>query len=266
MPTAKKSEPNRWSNELTSLIAALEAAQKQMRTLSPDPFTALRQLDGVRDRLMGVGLRPLDAIERVRKEIETECLRLEVEFWGMLSDACRKAGWDLFGNTNRRLVHRAIFIALDGQSVRIEGALAGCAPFVPAVMTVLSEHLQGLGGSESELKSFLATLVKVYDNTPRPAQECSLEALFRQCVLEAQKPTFWRNPTSKSFTALTRPIFRYRISELLRLGLSTTDGRTISLGTTTMSKDVWELYSPGEQRVVQAGRLSLIPGNADHEN
>lgn len=266
MKSAKKPEPNRWSDELTHLIAALEAAQKQLQTLSRDPFTALRQIDAVRGRLRDVGIAQLDAIEAVRKEIETDCMQSEVQFWGLLSDECHKAGWDLLGNTNRRLVHRAVFIALDGKIARIEGAAAGCAPFVPSVMIVLSEQLQGLGSSEPELRSFLATLAKVYDNTPRPGQECSLEALFRLSVLETQNPAFWRNPTGKFFTALTRPIFRYRLSELLRLGLRTSDGRTISLGTTTMSEGAWELYSPGEQRVVQAGRLSLIPGGADREN
>src|SRR5271168_3557894 len=120
MATTKKSEPTQWSNELTHLIAALEAAQKQMRTLSPDPFTALRQLDAVRHRLRDAGIQPLDAIEGVRKKIESDCMQSEVEFWGLLSDACRKAGWELLGNTNRRLVHKAVFVALDGQTARIE--------------------------------------------------------------------------------------------------------------------------------------------------
>jgi hypothetical protein len=265
MATAKKSEPSRWTEELSRLIASLDASQKQMRKLSSDPFAALRQLDGVRDHLKEAGIHTLDAIEAVRTKIEADCMQLAVEFWGLLSDACRNVGWELSGNTNRRLVNRAIFVMLEGQTVRVEGVPTGCAPFVPAVMKILGELLQGVGNSEADLKAFMTILSKAYDSASKPAQECSLEILFRQCLLEAQKPTFWRNPTSSSFTPLTRPIFRYRISEILRLGLSTSDGRSISLGTTTMTKDAWEFYSPGEQRVILAGRLSLARESGANE-
>src|SRR5690348_16473784 len=99
MPTAKKSEENRWINELTHVIATFDAAQKELRRLSSDPFVALRQLDLVSDSLRTLGIQRLDSIEEIRKKIDTECLQLEVQFWGLLSDACNKAGWELFGNT-----------------------------------------------------------------------------------------------------------------------------------------------------------------------
>lgn len=258
MRNAQIPDQSRWSDDLSSLAAALGVTQKQLRTLSPDPFTALKQLDLVSRHLAGIGVNSVATIEVVRQKIENECLTLETQFWGILSEACRNMGWDLFGSTNRRLVNKAVFILMEGQTVRIEGADSGYTPFVPSVMTALSNQLQGLQGSGAELKAFLAVIAKAYDALPRIGQACSLEALFRQCVLEAQKPSFWRNPSTKSFTALTRPMFRYRITQLLQSGLSTPDGRSISLGTTTMSKDVWELYSPGEQRIVQAGRLSLV--------
>ena len=266
MATAKKLEPSRWTDELGHLITSLDLSQKQMRTLSSDPFAALRQLDSVRDRLKEAGIQSLVAIEEVRTKIETDCMRLAAEFWGLFSDACRDAGWELSGNTNRRMVKRAIFVAQEGQTVRIEGVPTGCGPFVPTVMNVLTEQLQGIGSSEADLKTFMTILAKAYDSASKPAQESSLENLFRHCVLEAQKPTFWRNPTSSSFTPLTRPVFRYRISEILRLGISTSDGRTVSLGTTTMTKDAWEFYSPGEQRVILAGRLRLTRESGSHEH
>lgn len=257
MPTAKKAEPSRWTAELSNLTASLDAARRQLQTLSSDPFAALKHINSARDRLKDAGILALGAIEAVKDAIEAECLRLAVEFWGLLSDACRDAHWDLLGNTNRRLVNRALFIALEGHTVKIEGVPTACSPSVPHVIKVLAEQLQGIGSSETELRAFITTLSKAYDSASQPERGCSLETLFHHCVLETQRPTFWRHPTGSAFIALTRPMFRFRISEILRLGISTSDGRTISLGTTTTTKDAWEFYSPGEQRVVLAGRLSF---------
>jgi hypothetical protein len=262
----KKSDPSPWTHELAHLTGVLDAAQKQMRNLSHDPFGALKQIDSIRDRLRNVGIKEINALEEVRRTIERDCLRGEMEFWGLFSDECTRVGWDLHGSTNRRLVRRATFVELEGRSVKIEGVSTTYTPFVPTVMTALSAQLQSLGGSQADPESFLTILAKAFDNTPKPAQECSLEAIFRQCILEVQKATFWRNPSSGTFTSLTRPMFRFQLSEIIRLGLSTTDGRTITLGTTTMNKDAWELYSPGEQRVVLAGRISLARGGTSRGN
>lgn len=108
-------------------------------------------------------------------------------------------------------------------------------------------------------------LAKAYDSVPRAGSECSLETVYRQCVFESQKPAFWRGPNAASFAAVSRSAFRYRLSEILRLGLLTNDSRAVELGTTTTSKDAWEIYSPGEQRVVIAGRIKLTRAGGDSE-
>jgi hypothetical protein len=258
--STKKYEPTAWSDELATLTARLASWQKRLGTLSPDPFIALQQLDEVRSQLKDLGIPDLAVIEGVRGKIDSECVLWEVEFWGRFMKACEEAGWALAGTTNRRLVNRAVFVSLEGRTVRVEGA-ANCSPFVPSVIRALSAQLNVPPITDAELKDFLSTLAKAVDSMQASGLEASLEDIFRRCVLEVQKAAFWKNPTPVAFTPLSRPTFRYHISEILRRGLETPDGRVISLGTTTMTKDAWEVYSPGEERVVMCGRLGLISGS-----
>ncbi len=260
----KKPDSSRWSNDLGALANALGTAEKRFRNLPADPFESLRRIDAVVDLLKRAGVGPIPALDATRSDIEKDCVRQEAEFWGRFADACAASGWELLGSTNRRLVNRAIFVSQDGRVVKVEGLSTAYTPFVPKLIAVLVIHLQDVGVSEAELRSFMEVVSRAYDCTPRAGKECSIEAIYRHSLIEAQKPNFWRNPSPGFFVTLSRPMFRYRLSEVLRLGVTAPDGRTLSLGTTTMTKDAWELYSPGEQRVVMAGRLSLTSDGGIH--
>jgi hypothetical protein len=257
-------DPTPWSERLSALSNAFGTAHKHLRKAPADPFEVVHRINAVRHALTSVGVDADKSLDAVLQALESECVRLEAEFWGLLTQACATRGWDVLGSTNRRLVNKALFVSQDGSAVNVDDVAAGCTPYIPSLMPTLTRVVEELMASEAELKSFLGVLAKVYDAFPRPGSECSLEAVYRQCIVELQKPSFWRNPTSTSFIRLSRPAFRYRISEILRLGVLTTDGRAVTLGTTTMSKDAWEIYSPGEQRVVIAGRLSLTRLGGDN--
>lgn len=254
-----------WGERVAALAEAFAAAHKELRKPSADPFETAARVKAVRQVLTGVEVNADKALDAVLTVLETECVRLEAEFWGLLTEACGSRGWDVFGSTNRRLVNKAVFVSLEGSVVKIEGALRPCTPFIPSVVTELAGAIKGVETSEAELKGFMVVLAKAYDSVPRAGLECSLEAVYRQCVFESQKPTFWRGPNAASFAAISRSAFRYRLSEILRLGLLTNDSRAVELGTTTMSKDAWEVYSPGEQRVVIAGRIKLTRAGGDSE-
>ncbi len=257
---------NSWSERITALGNAFATAHKQLRKLSADPFEVVGCFNSVRQVLQDVGIDHNKALDALLPALESECIRLQAEFWGLLTQACGSRGWEVVGSTNRRMIKKAVFVSLEGNSVKMEGAPGPCTPFVPSFMPMLARVLEEAEASEPELKTFLGVLAKAYDVLPRSGSECSLEAVYRHCLLESQKPNFWRAPSPTSFVVLSRPAFRYRISEILRLGLVTSDSRAVALGTTTMSKDSWEIYSPGEQRVVIAGRFSLtrMGGDSGH--
>ena len=260
----KKPDPSRWSSDLGTLANVLATAEKSLRTLPTDPFESLKRIDAVAELLKRAGVAPIPALDATRSDIEQDCVRHEAEFWGRFAEECAASGWELFGSTNRRLVNRAIFVSQAGRVVKVEGLSTAYTPFVPKLIAVLVIQLRDVGASEAELQSFLEIVSRAYDSIPRAGQESSLEAIYRHSIIEAQKPNFWRNPSPGSFVTLSRPMFRYRLSEVLRLGITAPGDRALSLGTTTMTKDAWELYSPGEQRVVLAGRLSLTSDGGLH--
>lgn len=262
----KDAPVNSWSERVTALANAFSTAHKQLSKVSDDPFEVMRCINSVRQTLHDVGIDPNEAVDAFLPALESECIRLEAEFWGLVTEACRARGWEVDGSTNRRMVKKALFVSLEGRAVKVEGIPGPCTPFVPNLMPMLARMLEDTEVSELELRSFLVVLAKAYDALLSSGSECGLEAVYRQCVLESQKPNFWRTPNAASFVALSRPAFRYRISEILRRGLVTPDSRSVALGTTTTSKDAWEIYSPGEQRVVVAGRVSLtrMGGGSGH--
>jgi hypothetical protein len=53
-------------------------------------------------------------------------------------------------------------------------------------------------------------------------------------------------------------MFRCRLSAVLAENVKPTHGRELRLTPTVTRKDVWEVFSPTEGRVVQVGRLAFI--------
>jgi hypothetical protein len=53
-------------------------------------------------------------------------------------------------------------------------------------------------------------------------------------------------------------MFRRRLSAILAENVKLADGRELRLTPTVTRKNVWELFSPAEGRVVQVGRLVFI--------
>ena len=90
--------------------------------------------------------------------------------------------------------------------------------------------------------------------------EVPVEAVYRQCVLAVQPTSFWVTAEPSKFQSLTRPMFRCRLSAMLAENLKPADGRELRLTPTVTRKDIWELFSPAEGRVVQVGRLAFIKG------
>ena len=215
-----------------------------MGALSLDPFVALKQLDEVRSQLRDLGIPDLAVIEGVRSKIDSECLIWEVEFWGAFHEFLRRSRmggrWE---TTNRRLVNRAVFVSLEGRTVGVEG-VANCSPFVPNVMRALSAQLNSAPITDAELESILV-------NARQSSRQHAVIRIGIQSrrSLSSVRPRgteggLLEEPDSRSlFTPLSRPMFRNHISEILRRGLETPDGRMISLGTTDDQRRLGNIFA-----------------------
>ena len=101
-----------WSKSLMSVGRKFQTNAKAIQKLTTDPFAALKQINKVVSILTDLGIPDLAPPSEVIEGIKAECLTQEAEFWGRLKEASHSEGWELIGSTNRRLLHRGIFIEI----------------------------------------------------------------------------------------------------------------------------------------------------------
>jgi hypothetical protein len=140
--------PNFWGERLAALGDAFATSYKQLRKISADPFEVVGRVNSVRQALKGVGIDADQCFDAILPVLQSECVRLEAEFWGLLTQACAAHGWDVLGSTNRRLVNKAMFVSLEGSAVKVEGVAGACTPFVPSLMPTLARTLEEVEASE----------------------------------------------------------------------------------------------------------------------
>lgn len=254
-PEPKPTE--RWASEIDAVSKKLHAHAKAILAGGNDPFAQREQIERVDRTLADINLESLKVPTDVRKAVETGCVEAIAEFWQRFGAAANDAGWDVHGSTERRLVARAFFIELKNDAIVIEGVPGKHSPHVPSVVETLKPHIGLLTNDKGSLQRFIDTLAEAYGVLGGQG-EVPVEAVYRQCVLLTQTAGFWANVEPSKFQPLSRPMFRCRLSAVLSENVKPADGRELRLTPTVTRKDVWELFSPAEGRVVQVGRLGLI--------
>jgi hypothetical protein len=247
----------RWASEIESVSKKLHADAKAVLGCGEDPFTQRERIDGVDKTLSSINPESLKAPMSLRHAVDTACIEACAEFWQRFSAAAKDAGWDVHGSTERRLVAHGFFVELKNNTVVLDGLPGKHSPHVPAVIDALKPHIDALAVEKSSLQRFCEMLAEAYELLGGQG-EVSIEAVFRQCVIAAQSASFWANVELSKFQPLTRPMFRCRLTAMLAGNVKPADGRELRLTPTVTRKDVWELFSPAEGRVVQVGRLAFI--------
>lgn len=245
-----------WAGELDSVGKKLSAHAKSAVAAKDDPFSRREQIHRADKLLDGLDATAMKGSATLRKSLDTQCVEALAEFWQRFTQAVKERGWEIHGSTDRRLVCRAFFVELKNEGVTIDGIGGKQSPHVPALMEAITPCLKELEIDKSGLQEFCQLLVESFD-AMGGRNEVSIEAVFRQCILLMQPPAFWANVDASKFRPMSRPIFRYRLTALLADNVRSSDGRELRLFPTVNRKDVWELFSPAEGRVVQIGRLAF---------
>jgi hypothetical protein len=248
------------SKSLVDKAKSLSAIAKDIAKVSDDPFVARKKLRSVEERLRKLSFDiPSELAKRI-EELDADCTIREAEFWNDLSALCESHKWSLDGSTSRRLIQRGIFIELKRSRVVIDELLIETSPYVPSLERQLEDAIAAMQLSNAHPARFLDLVADAYDylggNSGR-----TIEDVFKIFVMRGQKQTFWKCPSGATFSESTRPRFRAQLSAALASGVSCSDGREISFGTVINSESAWEMYSPGEGRVVQIGRISFSERN-----
>jgi hypothetical protein len=203
---------------------------------------------------VGEGL--LQGLDGVRDSLEKECVESRAEFWQRFCTAAGEVGWEVCGSTERRMVSRAFIVELKGEWVSVDGLPGRHSPHVPALLRTMKPHVDSLSIDYGSPQQLVDLAARAYDSLG--GGDISVESVFRQSVFLMQPAAFWANADQAKFQTLPRPAFRYLLSAVLSENTRATDGRELRLTPTVTRKDVWELYSPAEGRVVQVGRLAFI--------
>ncbi len=256
MATPDPTPYEQWAGGLDATAKKLAAIAKAAVAAQDDPFSQREQLERAADFLDGIDVPALKGQEALRRKIETQCVEGHAEFWQRFLEEAKAAAWEVHGSTDRRLVARAYFVELKNGAVTIDGVTGRHSPHVPGVVQALAPLVKDLNTDKAGLQQFCNVLCEAFDILGGRG-EVPIEAAFRQCVILSQPSTFWTNIDTSKFRPLTRPVFRSRLTALLADSLRSTDGRELRLFPTVNRKDVWELFSPAEGRVVQVGRLAF---------
>lgn len=248
---------DRWTSELESLGKKLQMHAKAIVAAGEDPFALREHLDRAEKTVRDINVEQLRVPVDARKSVETRCVEGTAEFWQKLCLAAKEFGWEVHGSTDRRLIARALFVDLKNDAVTIDGVPAKLTPHVPAVVAALKPVIESLATPKDKLQEFANTLAEAYD-AAGGAGEIAVEAVFRQCILLMQPAQFWATIEPARFQSLPRPLFRFRISAILAENLRSAKGREMRLTPTVNRKDIWEVFSPAEGRVVQVGRIAFV--------
>lgn len=219
-----------------------------------DPFVRRKILSKVAAEVEALGIPKSTAMQALELA-EQECLRCRAGFWDDFAIECANRGWRLVGSTGRRMIQEGVFIEVDGDEVKVSETGASLATYAPSVARALATEVQEVERFCKESKRFVDQLAVAHDAVPGD-QEKPLEAVYRQYVMVVQKPGFWRTLLPAQFTRISRPMFRAALTAVMEQGLRARDGRVPRFGT-ALAGEYWEVYSPGEGRIVQVGRLSF---------
>lgn len=256
MEDDKNTVTSDWAATLGAASRVLKAASKFSTDAPDDPFEARHNLQDVINKLRAAHLDALAPPAELMQKLDAECTREKAEFWSQFSTVCAERGWQLDGSTGRRLLNRSLFVEATDDGVMIETLPATQTFHVPTVVKTLDSIVGEMSSIRQDPRHFLELVQRAFDSVGGGGER-PIEEVYRGVLWHAQKVTFWKTLSPQQFVRITRPQFRSLLTQVLQLGVRTPDDRELRFGTTIQAKEAWEIYSPGEGRVVQVGRLSL---------
>lgn len=238
---------------------------KQLSGLSNDPFKARDMVAKSKEALERERCEVPEDLNALLADLESKCVISEAEFWDGFERECAHRDWSLEGTTLRRILCRGLPVELRDGSVLIEELGVSLTPVASEVAQQLEAVVAALVPKDFDPRAFMDLLAASYDQTAGAAEK-PIESVYRSTVLLSQKSAFWKSLVPSRFTRLTRPEFRARMAAAIEANVTSSDGRAPRFGTTVNTSQAWEIYSPGERRSVQVGRLTFIRGGEPDGN
>jgi hypothetical protein len=151
---------------------------------------------------------------------------------------------------------RGLFIEVNEEGVNVEN-LPPLTFHVPSLVKAIEPAVDALVPPGHDPRQFLDLIARAYDALGGQGEQ-PVEEIYKRVIWNVQKVTFWKSLNTSQFVTITRPQFRARLTQSLEIAQKTSDGRELRFGTTVQPREAWEMYSPGEGRVVQIGRVTFL--------
>lgn len=242
---------------LASLLSQIKEARRA--ELDDDPARLLRVLDSAHEglkRLAGL----VDAIDALRPRLTEAADRQFLELDSTLRSACQQRGWRLDGQWPTFYVERALEVKFSerDRAVAVAGKpLDTCS--TTAVSSALEPLVSALLPKGFSARTFVLQLATAYEDARGTRTQVPVLEVYRSLVVRSQRPQFWRDARSSTFTALSADQFRARLTRAMEDGvIDTSDGRVLRLLAPLDPKDALFVYQPAEQRFGYVGRIEFV--------
>jgi len=267
----KRKEPRSKGSVSTGSGDALGTAERAVATLltqirearraeaGQDPTKLLQALDSTRQSIASLtGLA--DAFEKLRPVLTDAAERQFLELDSTLRSECQQRGWRLDGQWPTFYVERALEVQFSerDRTVAVAGTpLDTCS--IVAVSSALAPLVAILLPKSFSARTFVLQLASAYEDTRGTRTQVPVFEVYRSLVVRSQRPQFWRDARSSTFTSLTADQFRARLTRAMEEGvIDTADGRVLRLLAPLDPKDALFVYQPAEQRFGYVGRIEFL--------
>jgi len=178
-----------------------------------------------------------------------------------LRDALNAHGWHCDGQWPILYVQRAVCLQIDE---RARSAIVGSAriPFasVERIIEALQPLVEALVPHNFVAGDFMSELALAYDDAKGESRLVPIFDLYREFVVRAQKPRFWRDATGAKYVGVSADQFRARLTTALEQGVvASADRRQLRLLPPLDPKEGLFMYQPAEHRFGFVGRVEFLP-------
>lgn len=240
--------------KLDSLGKLGRGAAKKLADPDQDPFEAKAALAAVAKAAEAIGMSR-QGLDEALAHLDRQCIQTRAEFWDRFADESSRRRWSVVGTTARRLIQGGVLLEALDEDVKVLESGLSLSHHAPTVARAIEAEVQDCEKWNKDPQRFVDLLLQAYDSLPGEGEK-SLEQVFKAFVWVAQKPGFWRTLQPGAYSRCSRASFRAGLAGVMSAGSRAKDQRAPRLGT-ALSGEYWEVFSPGEGRVVQVGRLSF---------
>jgi hypothetical protein len=206
-------------------------------------------------RLSGALPAVANVVSAVQRDADREFDEAESE----LRERCSARGWALSGQWPDFYVEYGIPVSFVKDTRAATVASRRVPGNATAVMSALEPIVGELIPPKFSDKAFLDAMSAAFDAATRGGGQTPVLSVYKNMVIDAQGPKFWRDARASAFRGMSVDQFRARLTRCLLSGRQQDSrGRSLRLFPALNPADAIFVFQPAEQRFGWVGRVEFI--------